>query len=147
MSKPKVCTYSAVELKGCLDTCITFNYKPSYVVSLLIKCQQFDLVFSICRKHDSKSEMYFSGRSNTIKKNKQLLTDSHVLNSAIFPIIIYAADNTHVMSRYKISQCPQCPVDSFSLQHFFRFLFRLQLLDIVIPVKTWTWVTIPRKWG
>lgn len=138
MSKPKVCTYSAVELKGCLDTCITFNYKPSYVVSLLIKCQQFDLVFSICRKHDSKSEMYFSGRSNTIKKNKQLLTDSHVLNSAIFPIIIYAADNTHVMSRYKISQCPQCPVDSFSLQHFFRFLFRLQLLDIVISVKTWT---------
>lgn len=41
----------------------------------------------------------------------------------------------------------QCPVDivlvyllqlNYMYQYFFRFLFQLLLLDIVIPVKTWT---------
>ena len=45
-----------------------------------------DLVFSICQKHDSKSEVY-QRKEQYDEKNKQLLTDGHVLNNELLNYI------------------------------------------------------------
>lgn len=70
-----------------------------------------DLVFSICWKHDSKSEVY-QRKEQYDEKNKQLLTDGHVLNSTIFPITRNATDNTHVMSPNTLQNLPMSSMSS-----------------------------------